>query len=104
MIRGRVSPARDDDRALEARISISIAGTDWMFQALEVVVDTGFTGWMTVPPSTVGSIGVHPSGKRYGTLANGQLEESDFCDAVVLWHDNPGVGPCKNNGQFANAC
>lgn len=89
MIRGVVRPSRTDGSGLEAWIEISVIGDDGASRPLEVVADTGFTGWLTVPPSTVPLIGVHPSGKRYGTLANGQVDESDFCDAVVLWHDNP---------------
>ena len=75
MIRGVVRPSRTDGSGLEAWIEISVIGDDGAYRPLEVVVDTGFTGWLTVPPSSTPLIGVNPSGKRYGTLANGQVED-----------------------------
>ena len=89
MIRGRVSPARDDDRALEARISISIAGADWMFHELEVVVDTGFTGALALPEPIIRSLGLQSYVRRDVTLADGRTIQTAGYTARLLWHGQP---------------
>lgn len=89
MIRGRVSPAQDDDRALEARISINIAGVNWMFETLEVVVDTGFTGALALPEPIVRSLGLQSYVRRDVTLADGQTIRTAAYTVRLLWHGRP---------------
>ena len=89
MIRGRVSPGQDDDRALEARISISIAGANWTFQALEVVVDTGFTGALALPEPIIRSLGLESYVRRDVTLADGRTIRTAAYTARLLWHGQP---------------
>ena len=89
MIRGRVSPARDDDRALEARISIDIAGANWIFQTLEVVVDTGFTGALALPDPIIRLLGLQSYVRRDVTLADGRTIETAAYTAQLLWHGQP---------------
>lgn len=89
MIRGRVSPGQDDDRALEARISISIAGANWTFQALEVVVDTGFTGALALPEPIIRSLGLESYVRRDVTLADGRTIRTAAYTTRLLWHGQP---------------
>ena len=67
MIRGLVRPARDDGTGLEARITVPIVGVNRIFQTLEVVVDTGYTGWMSLPESIINDIGLDYVGIRPAT-------------------------------------
>ena len=53
---------------------------------LEAVVDTGFTGWLTVPPDVMSELGLVPAGSAQSTMANGLESESVFCNGVVMWH------------------
>lgn len=77
-----------DGSGLEAWVEIAIAGGDGIFRTLAAVVDTGFTGWLTVPPSAISEFGLLPSGSAQSTLANGQETVSLFCDAAVVWQDD----------------
>lgn len=88
MIRGRVRPSRGDGAGLEAWVEIDIAGNDGVFRTLAAIIDTGFTGWLTVPPFVMLELGLTPSGNAQSTMANGIEAESVFCDATVDWHDN----------------
>ena len=49
MIRGTVGPARADGTGLEAWIPLEVSAASGAFHSLEVVVDTGFTGWLSLP-------------------------------------------------------
>ena len=86
MIMGRVEPARSDGTGLEARIAIDIAGVNRGFERLEVVVDTGFTGWMSLPELIIQDLGLDYAGMRYVTLANGETIQTAAYTARLLWH------------------
>jgi len=73
---------------LEAWVEITIAGDRGESRTLAAVVDTGFTGWLTVPSSVMSELGLTPAGNAQNTMANGLEAESVFCEAAVLWHEN----------------
>lgn len=76
----------DGTAALEARVTIDIAGNDRVFQAVDVVVDTGFTGWMTLPASIISQIGLGHYGQRPAILASGETTTFDIYGALIQWH------------------
>ncbi len=88
MIRGQVR-SRVGGTVLEARVRIDIAGANLIFQTLEVVVDTGFTGSLALPQSIVHELGLEGAGRRHVTLADGQTIETPACIARLLWHGQP---------------
>jgi clan AA aspartic protease len=53
---------------------------------VEAVVDTGFTGHLTLPSATVEALGLPIIGSTESTLADGSLVVEDVCLARVLWH------------------
>ena len=86
MISGRVRTSRADGSGLEARVEIAIVDDSGISRPLEAVVDTGFTGWLTVPPHLASELGLVAAGSAQSTMANGLEVESVFCNAVVMWH------------------
>ena len=74
MIRGEVAiRGRDGPLTyLEPRIELGVAGSDGVFRTLSVVVDTGFTGWLTLPPELIRELGLKYQGERYTVFADGQ--------------------------------
>lgn len=89
MIRGWVTHAVDGGQGLEARIDIDIAGSSSIFQTLAVVVDTGYTGALSLPETIAHELGLRSTQRRYVTLANGQIEQVGVCAARLLWHGQP---------------
>ena len=87
MIRGRVSSTRTPDGTafLEARVNIDIAGSRRDFKSIEVVVDTGFTGFLTLPQTVINEIGLDTFGQRPAILANGDMRLFDVYGAVIQW-------------------
>lgn len=53
----------------------------------EAVVDTGFTGHLTLPPAAVETLGLPIIGSAESILADGSLVMEDVCMARVLWHN-----------------
>jgi len=63
---------------------LSASGTSSL--QVETVVDTGFTGHLTLPPATVEALGLPTIGSAESILADGSLVMEDVCLARVLWH------------------
>ena len=80
MIRGRVSENR------QALIGIEIADQQGRFQLLEAVLDTGFTGYLTLPTDFIRQLGLRHVGQRTFELASGDLYEFEAYLAAVSWH------------------
>ena len=70
MIEGRVSS--DGAAGLQAWVTIEVAGSDEVFRTTDVVVDTGFTGWLTLPETVIERMGLDLYGRRPAVLANGE--------------------------------
>ena len=88
MISGQVVVlGRDAEREyLAARIPLEIAGQDRVFRRAEVDIDTGFTGWLTLPESILRELGVASYGRRPTFLANNELRRSALYRVLIAWH------------------
>ena len=89
MISGRVvAVERDEERDyLVARIPIAIAGPNRVFQTVEADVDTGFTGWLTLPTAIIQELGLVSHGRRPTTLANNEASWAYMYRVLLAWHD-----------------
>lgn len=87
MIRGEVAiRGRDGPLTyLEPRIELGVAGSDGVFRTLSVVVDTGFTGWLTLPPELIRELGLKYQGERYTVFADGQGTMVELYVARISW-------------------
>ena len=88
MIRGTVQVSRTESGIvlLAPRITVSIAGGSRVFQTEEVTVDTGFTGWLTLPEYRIKELGLTSYGRRRAVLANDEEITSEVYSALVSWH------------------
>lgn len=55
-------------------------------KVLEAVVDTGFTGFLTLPRAFVDSLSLPLLGSTPATLADGTTAALEVCEALVSWH------------------
>jgi len=58
-------------RAREARIRINVRGPSGRRKHIEAVIDTGFTGWLTLPASVISALGLSWTNRVRGMLADG---------------------------------
>ena len=75
--------------AYEAVIPLSLRGPAGQAQEVEAVIDTGFTGFVTLPPSLVAELGLVFMGTSEATLADGSEVSFDAYDVTILWEGQP---------------
>ena len=88
MIRGQVH-LRQDRSQLEARVTIDIAGDDRLFRSVEAVIDTGFTGALSLSESAAHELGLRSTRAERVTLADGRSIRANVHAARILWHGQP---------------
>ncbi len=80
MIEGRVTAQR------QAVITVRIHPAQGPSETAEVTVDTGFTGFLALPPDLIVRLGLPCLGLRTGFLADGREAVLNTFEAVVDWH------------------
>ena len=58
------------------------SGTSVRF--VDAVIDTAFTGWLTLPPDIVADMDLRSAGVHYGTLADGRRVALDSYYVMVM--------------------
>ncbi len=58
-------------------------------EEIEVILDTGFTGSLTLPPAVVAALGLPWRSRGHTMLASGEVEQFDLHAATVVWDGNP---------------
>jgi clan AA aspartic protease len=53
---------------------------------VEAILDTGFTGHLTLPPAIVRTLSLSIVGSAESLLADGSIVVEDVCAARVSWH------------------
>ena len=70
---------------LESIVAVRVRGPSGAEQALSAVVDTGFTGWLTVPPELASSLGLVQRPARNAKLGDGTVRPLNLYDLEVEW-------------------
>ena len=83
MITGMVNANR------EAIIQFVALGPQGHQQEIEAVIDTGFTGFLTMPSALVAALGLAWLCRQPGILADGRVEFFDVYVATVIWDGQP---------------
>jgi clan AA aspartic protease len=69
----------------EARIRLEVRGPAGQVQIVEAVVDTGYTGELTLPPAAVVGLGLPWLRIDTATLADGSECLFDVYEAEIVW-------------------
>lgn len=81
MIRGRVDSRR------QARVQLSLKSRTGSLREVEVVVDTGFDGNLTLPPDIIRELDCEPDFDVNVILATGAEDRVNAWNGDVIWHD-----------------
>ncbi len=73
----------------EPRIIVPVLDADGTPVPLEMTIDTGFTGFMTLRPWVTRALGLERGDDRRMMLADGQVISTPTCWATAIWHGNP---------------
>jgi predicted aspartyl protease len=72
-------------RGREALIRLMIRGFRGRQQEIEAVVDSGYTGWLTLPPVVITALDLRWQTFGRGILADGRVSAFDIYQARVVW-------------------
>jgi clan AA aspartic protease len=75
--------------ALETMLPLSVQGPGGQPQPIDAVVDTGFNGFLTLPPALIASLGLPWISSIQATLADGSSQQLDVDAVRVLWEGQP---------------
>jgi clan AA aspartic protease len=75
----------------ELIIRLSVRDSTGQEQEVDAVLDSGFTGSLTLPPSRISSLGLTWRTRSSAILANGNVEELDIYTATIIWDGAPRV-------------
>ena len=70
----------------EAIIELKIVGLNRR-EKTQVVIDTGFDGYLTLPGDLISRLGLRQAGRRHAILGDGNIVALEVYRAKVLWHD-----------------
>ncbi len=79
MIHGAVNAA------YEAVVRLTVQGPSGQAREIEAVVDTGYNGFLTLPPALVTELGLVYRDRGRAILADGSEALFDIYDVAVLW-------------------
>ena len=69
----------------EATIRLTVYDSDGQERAFEAVIDTGFDGWLSLPPDSVAVLGLPWRSRGRALLADGSESLVDIYEATVIW-------------------
>ncbi|MBE9185275.1 clan AA aspartic protease [Microcoleus sp. LEGE 07076] len=69
----------------EAIISLSICGSDGKIYTQDAIVDTGFNGWLSLPPDLIERLNLKWKRRGRAILGNGSECVFNIYEAVVFW-------------------
>jgi clan AA aspartic protease len=69
----------------EAVIQLVVRGSKGQEQEIQAIIDTGFTGFLTLPLALIDSLGLPWLGRESGVLSDGSLQVFDVYAATVIW-------------------
>ena len=73
----------------EAVISLQVQGPSGQEREVHAVIDTGFNGFLTLPPVLVTALGLTRLSRGRAILANGLEDIFDIYGVTVLWDGQP---------------
>lgn len=73
----------------QAIIRLLVRGPDGQEQEIQAVIDTGFDGSLTLPPSLIAALGLVWRRRGRALLADGSESLFDIHEAIVVWDGEP---------------
>jgi clan AA aspartic protease len=73
----------------EATIRLRVRGPTGHETELDAVIDTGFTGYLTLPGAEIAALGLAWFARGLATLADGSSILYDVYEAIAVWDGQP---------------
>jgi clan AA aspartic protease len=72
----------------EPIIALSICGSDGKVHTQEAIIDTGFNGWLSLPPDLIAELNLEWKRRGRAVLGDGTECVFDVYEAVIVWDGN----------------
>jgi clan AA aspartic protease len=79
MIRGTVSDSRD------VSVSVEVEDSHGGRHSIQAIVDTGFDGFLTLPPGALKELAATEVGRIHNVLADGSVIECGLYSVEIIW-------------------
>lgn len=76
---------------LEAVLRVWIRSPEGPALETEAIIDTGFSGALSLPREMIARLGLLQEGRMRGILADGSEAFFPIYKAIIVWHDQPQV-------------
>ena len=73
----------------EPIIPLSVCGSDGKVYQQNAIVDTGFDGWLSLPPDLISQLDLKWKRRGRAILADGSECLFNVYEAIVIWDGNP---------------
>jgi clan AA aspartic protease len=73
----------------EATVRLVVRDANGQAHAIEFVIDTGFSGDLTLPLALVTTLGLVWLGRQWAVLADGSSHTFDNYEAIIEWDERP---------------
>ena len=75
--------------AFDAVVNLVIRGSSGRAREIEAVIDTGYNGFLTLPPALVSELGLDYWGRGRAFLADGAMVNFSVHRVVIEWEGRP---------------
>jgi clan AA aspartic protease len=75
----------------EARVALVARGPKGQEQGIAAIIDTGFSGHLTLPLAVVEALGLIHLGQGKALIGDGTIQVFDLYEAILIWDDEPVV-------------
>jgi clan AA aspartic protease len=76
-------------RDLEPIIPLSVCGSDGKVYTQDAIVDTGFDGWLSLPPDLIAQLNLRWKRRGRAILGDGSECVFNVYEAIVVWDEDP---------------
>jgi len=76
-------------RDFEPIVPLSVCGSDLKVYSQDAIVDTGFDGWLSLPPDLIAQLDLRWKRRGRAILADGSECVFNVYEAIVIWDENP---------------
>jgi clan AA aspartic protease len=73
------------DQNCEAKIRLVVSNESKQTQVIDAVIDTGFTGFLTLPLTVINSLNLQLYSREEGRLGDGSTCIFDVYSSLVIW-------------------
>jgi len=73
----------------EAIIRVEVLGPAVQVEEVDAIIDTGFDGWLSLPPALIAQLGLAWRRRGRALLADGTESIFDIYDGTVIWDGHP---------------